>query len=187
MDKWNEDTLKGSTLEFKELAIERVILGQSIAETARELGVIEQTLWNWARRIVGWRLSHSAKTDFVLDALAETISGLYKAEVIYKRRSWKQKLVLVSEYPTGPGGLTECQLILDHVNTMKVAPNGAASKAIAYTLRRWDSLERYASTGNLSVDNNAIEQDIRPIAVGKKNWLCVSRRRTYDVTERKAA
>jgi putative transposase len=97
----------------------------------------------YARRIVGWRLSHSAKTDFVLDALeqalyarkpfgtgplihhsdrgsqyvsiryserlaeagiessvgsvgdsydnalAETINGLYKAEVIYKRRSWR--------------------------------------------------------------------------------------------------
>ena len=35
------------TLEFKELAVERVKSGQSIAGTARELGVIEQTLRNW--------------------------------------------------------------------------------------------------------------------------------------------
>ena len=67
------------------------------------------------------------------------------------------------------------QFLLD--NTMKVAPNGAASKAITYALRRWDSLERYASTGNLPVDNNAIERDIRPIAVGKKNWLFVGSER----------
>lgn len=67
------------------------------------------------------------------------------------------------------------QFLVD--TTMKVAPNGAASKAITYTLRRWESLERYASTGHLPIDNNAIERDIRPIAVGKKNWLHVGSER----------
>ena len=38
-------------------------------------------------------------------------------------------------------------------------------------------LERYASTGHLPIDNNAIERDIRPIAVGKKNWLHVGSER----------
>jgi len=40
-----------------------------------------------------------------------------------------------------------------------------------YTLKRWDSLVRYAHTGHLPIDNNPIENAIRPIAIGRKNWL----------------
>ena len=40
-----------------------------------------------------------------------------------------------------------------------------------YTLKRWESLIRYAHTGHLPIDNNPVENVIRPIAIGKKNWL----------------
>jgi hypothetical protein len=40
-----------------------------------------------------------------------------------------------------------------------------------YTLRRWASFIRYAETGHLPIDNNPVENVIRPIALGKKNWL----------------
>ena len=43
--------------------------------------------------------------------------------------------------------------------------------AFDYTLRRWDALERYAQTGCLPIDNNPVENSIRPIAIGKKNCL----------------
>jgi hypothetical protein len=46
-----------------------------------------------------------------------------------------------------------------------------AARAIDYTLNRWPSLVRYAHTGNLPIDNNPVENAIRPIALGKKNWL----------------
>lgn len=51
------------------------------------------------------------------------------------------------------------------------ANGGASAKALDYTLRRWDSYTRYAETGHLPIDNNAVENCIRPIALGKKNWL----------------
>ena len=35
----------------------------------------------------------------------------------------------------------------------------------------WSALSRYASSGNLPIDNNPVENSIRPIAIGKKNWL----------------
>jgi hypothetical protein len=56
-------------------------------------------------------------------------------------------------------------------NRLKLAPNSAMAKAFDYTLRRWDALERYAQTGCLPIDNNPVENSIRPIAIGKKNWL----------------
>lgn len=45
--------------------------------------------------------------------------------------------------------------------------------AVMYTLRRWDALIRYAKDGHLPINNNSIENHIRPIAIGKKNWLFV--------------
>lgn len=54
---------------------------------------------------------------------------------------------------------------------LRTAPNSATAKAIDYSLKRWIALNRYAETGDLPIDNNPIENSIRPIALGKKNWL----------------
>lgn len=44
-------------------------------------------------------------------------------------------------------------------------------KAIDHALKRWTALERYVSSGTVPIDNNPVENAIRPIAIGKKNWL----------------
>ena len=48
---------------------------------------------------------------------------------------------------------------------------GGLAKAIDYSLKRWPALSRYATAGRLPIDNNPVENIIRPIAIGKKNWL----------------
>jgi transposase len=53
----------------------------------------------------------------------------------------------------------------------QTANGGGSAKALDYTLKRWPALIRYAKTGHLPIDNNPIENTLRPIAVGKKNWL----------------
>lgn len=40
-----------------------------------------------------------------------------------------------------------------------------------YSLKRWTALTRFAGDGRLPVDNNHIENQIRPIAIGRNNWL----------------
>lgn len=52
-----------------------------------------------------------------------------------------------------------------------VAEGSGIAKAIDYSLKRWPALARYASSGDAPIDNNPIENAIRPIAIGKKNWL----------------
>lgn len=52
-----------------------------------------------------------------------------------------------------------------------VAAGSGTAKAVDHALKRWPALERYASSGTLPIDNNPIENAIRPIAIGKKNWL----------------
>ena len=43
--------------------------------------------------------------------------------------------------------------------------------AIRYALSRWEALTRYVADGRLEVDNNPVERAIRPLALGRKNWL----------------
>jgi transposase len=52
-----------------------------------------------------------------------------------------------------------------------VADGGALAKAFDYSLRRWPALARYTANGFYRIDNNPVENTIRPIAIGKKNWL----------------
>lgn len=54
-----------------------------------------------------------------------------------------------------------------------VANGSALARAMDYTLRRWPALSLYATEGHLPIDNNPVENAIRPIAIGKKNWLFV--------------
>jgi len=51
-------------------------------------------------------------------------------------------------------------------------PDGSATaKALDYSLRRWVALTRFVGDGQLPMDNNWIENQIRPIAIGRNNWL----------------
>ena len=55
--------------------------------------------------------------------------------------------------------------------SLTAAPDSGLAKAIHYLLRRWAAFTVYAETGHLPIDNNPVENVIRPIAIGKKNWL----------------
>ncbi|MDA3928873.1 MAG: IS66 family transposase [Prolixibacteraceae bacterium] len=53
----------------------------------------------------------------------------------------------------------------------KVLPKGRIGKAIRYTYNIYHKLTRYHLDGRLKIDNNLAENAIRPIALGRKNWL----------------
>ena len=54
-----------------------------------------------------------------------------------------------------------------------LAKADVTAKAIDYSLSNWRALMRYLDDGNVPIDNNAVENSIRPLAVGRKNWLFV--------------
>jgi transposase len=55
----------------------------------------------------------------------------------------------------------------------KLAHADATAKAIDYSLSNWRALTRYLDDGNVPIDNNAAENSVRPLAIGRKNWLFV--------------
>lgn len=52
----------------------------------------------------------------------------------------------------------------------EVLPKSPMSQAITYAMSPWEDLCRFASDGAIPIDNNAIEREIRTIAVGRRNW-----------------
>jgi transposase len=55
--------------------------------------------------------------------------------------------------------------------SIRVIPKSPLGQAIAYTLNNWIALTRYLGNGILDIDNNKAERLMRPIAVGRKNWM----------------
>ena len=53
----------------------------------------------------------------------------------------------------------------------EVMPKSPMAEAIGYALNNWSALARYTEAGFLAIDNNAVERAIRPLVLGRKNWL----------------
>jgi transposase len=56
-------------------------------------------------------------------------------------------------------------------NQLLVTPKSPIGKAISYMNVRWDKLTVYVTDGMLEIDNNLVENAIRPVALGRKNYL----------------
>jgi transposase len=54
-----------------------------------------------------------------------------------------------------------------------LAKADVTAKAIDYALSNWRALTRYLDDGNVPIDNNAAENAVRPLCIGRKNWLFV--------------
>jgi hypothetical protein len=84
-----------------------------------------------------------------------------KAEEFRRRRREKQSIPLLSaigDWLHGP----ECSTAL---------PKSPLGEAVGYCLNNWQALNEYVRHGHLSIDNNAAERKLRPVAVGRKNCL----------------
>ena len=52
-------------------------------------------------------------------------------------------------------------------------PRSQMGKAVHYALSHWDKLIKYCGDGKIEIDNNGVENAIRPTALGKKNWMFI--------------
>ena len=54
---------------------------------------------------------------------------------------------------------------------IKYSPSSLIGQAITYAYTRWDNMMRYLDDGRIKIDNNLAENEIRPITLGRKNYL----------------
>jgi len=128
--------------------------------------IVELGCWAHARRKF-FDLHVANQSPLAQQALVR-IAKLYEIEAHVKEMTVEDRQRYRQEHAVTALSNLKSWLV---ENRLKLAPNSAMAKAFDYTLRRWDALERYAQTGCIPIDNNPVENSIRPIAIGKKNWL----------------
>lgn len=61
--------------------------------------------------------------------------------------------------------------LYEWMTNQQVTGSSPLGKAINYTLGQWSKLIRYIDDGHLSIDNNRAEREIKPLVIGRINWL----------------
>ena len=129
-------------------------------------GVTELGCWAHARR--KFFDVHAASASPVAKEAVERIGQIYAidsalANLDPKARCRARQRLLAPQLAAFKHWLDELQ--------PKVLGNTGLAGAINYTLKRWIALARVLDDGRYPIDNNPAENAIRPIAIGRKNWL----------------
>ena len=105
---------------------------------------------------------------------ADVAMNFFKKLYAIEKRARRQKLgpdeIYALRQKEAVPVLTEFKAWLDEI-CIRVNPKGTLGRAVAYTIKQWPRLIRYVEDGRLPIDNNMVENIIRPFAVGRKNWL----------------
>lgn len=114
----------------------------------------------------------------------DTIAQLYKIE-----KDVREAEVPLTESQIVEKRMTEALPVLTQLREWmqqeypKVLPNSPIGKAMAYALPLMDNMKFYTLHGELQIDNNLIENTIRPVALGRKNYLFAG---THDTAQNAA-
>jgi transposase len=133
-----------------------IVLAGCLAHVRRKFYEARET----APKVAGWVLLH-IKHLYVLESqLRQARAGprLRQAERVAKSRPILERLHRAL-----------LRLKVRH----RYLPQSLMGKAIDYALRQWPSLMVFLEDGRIEIDNNRVENAIRPTAVGKKNWLFI--------------
>ena len=107
----------------------------------------------------------------VVAALAiQRIAGLYRIEADARPLSPEQRLQMRQERSRPLWDEIHVWLQLERT---RVPDGSAIAKAIDYSLNHWVGLGRFLLDANVPIDNNFVENRIRPWALGRRNWLFI--------------
>ena len=129
--------------------------------------------WAHARReFVEAGQTGAHRADALL--VVRLIGHLYAIEERLRQRGVSAKLRAVTRQAESRPIVDRIGAILGHwKKKRRHLPQSQMGKAIHYTLSVWAGLQVYLQAGRVEVDNNEVENAIRPTAVGKKNWLFI--------------
>ena len=131
--------------------------------TAQKKRITHAACWAHARRKFVEAPGHPVAAEVV-----KLIAKLYRIETKLRENPQLERHA-IRQLESAPI-LGEIKEILDDEQP-RTLPQSVFGKAINYTLERWDMLTEYLEHAALEIDNNLVENAIRPIAIGKKNWL----------------
>ena len=109
----------------------------------------------------------SNKSQIAAQAL-QSISALYDIEREVKNLTADERLRIRQACSRPLADAFHQWMVLQR---RQITDGTATAKALDYSLKRWGALTRFVDDGQLPIDNNWAENQIRPIAIGRKNWL----------------
>ena len=107
----------------------------------------------------------------------QRIAWLYRIEADAKNLTTEQRL-LMRQLRSQPL-CDELHAWLE-LERQRVPDGSAIAKAIDYSLNRWPALRRFLLDGDVPIDNNHLENQMRPWAVGRRNWLFIGSERAGE-------
>ena len=131
-----------------------------------ELGITEIGCMAHARR--KFFDLHAANKSQLAEQALHSIGGLYEVERHAKEMSDEARWRLRQETAVPIAEKLHEWMLAQR----ELVPEGSATaKALDYSLKRWVALTRYLEDGAVPIDNNQVENLIRPWALGRSNWL----------------
>jgi transposase len=128
--------------------------------------LIEVACWSHARR--KFYDVHQATASPVAFEALEQIAALFAIEAGVRGRAPDHRVAARQEHARPR--LDRLQAFLE-ASLARVSGKSSLAQAIRYTLGHWTALTRYLADGRLEISNNAAERGIRPLALGRKNYL----------------
>ena len=111
-----------------------------------------------------------ANASAVAGQAIQRIAWLYRVEADARDLSTEQRL-LMRQLRSQP--LCDELHVWLKLERGRVPDGSAIARAINYSLNRWAALTRFLLDGDVPIDNNHLENQMRPWALGRKNWLFV--------------
>jgi transposase len=134
-------------------------------------GAIEVACWAHVRR----KFVDAEATDPELSkAAVDRIRQLFLIEAEADRQELRPEARHALRQEQAASLVEEFRAWMDEA-ALTVLPKGPLGIAIRYAQNQWRALTRYLEDGRLAISNNAAERALRPIAVGRKNWLFFQR------------
>jgi len=140
-------------------------------------GIVHVGCWAHVRRKFFEVVKGKVKSKGAMGKAGEalrTIRALYAIESDVRERELCPEEVYRERQEKAKPILNKFELWVKET-APKVPPKSKLGKAMLYTLAQWPRLVRYLEDGILNIDNNWIENSVRPFAVGRKNWLFADR------------
>ena len=141
-------------------------LYEADAKTGAPAPLTEVACWAHARRKI-YDIHVETKSPAAAQAL-EMIARLFAIEADIKGRQPSERLAVRRAKSTPI--LSELRGFLD-ATVQKVSGKSSLAIAFRYAASRWTALTRYVDDGRLETTNNAAERAMRPLALGRKNYL----------------
>jgi transposase len=123
--------------------------------------------WSHARR----KVVEAATYPKECERLLAMIQALYDIETRGKELSWQDRQALRQREATVV--LEAMRGWLDTVPLQEVLPKSDFAEALRYIRNHWKELNVYVGDGRIPIDNNAVEQLMKQVAMGRKAWLFV--------------